>query len=213
MAKVLIACEYSGTVRDEFLNRGHDAWSCDIRESETRPDRHIRGDVRPVLDHDWDLVIAHPPCTRLANSGVWYLKKHQLWDELNESAAFFRLFLRLTHVPFVAIENPIPHGYAVKRIGRKYDQIVQPYEYGEDMSKATCLWLKGLPKLEPTKYVEPRIVNGRKVWGNQTPSGQNKLGPSENRAKERARFPRGIARAMAQQWEIDIIQWVKEIIR
>jgi hypothetical protein len=184
--RVLVACEFSGTVRDAFAARGHDAWSCDLLPSESEGN-HIEGNVLDILDAGWDLMIAHPPCTRLANSGVHWLNRRDLWSELDESAEFFRDLLHAP-IPRVCVENPIPHKYAVKRIGRKYDQIVRPWQFGQGLSKAVCLWLRGLPKLEPTE-----IVEGREQY-------IMKMGPSEDRAKKRSVFFPGIAAAMAEQW-------------
>ena len=184
--KVLVACEYSGTVRDAFLDRGHDAVSCDLLPSES-PGPHYRCDVRSVLSEQWDLIIAHPPCTRLANSGVRWLHERNLWADLDGAAAFFRLFLDHP-CERVAIENPIPHKYALQRIGPKYTQVVQPWQFGHGETKAICLWLKGLPKLRPTDVVE-----GREARVHRMP-------PGPQRAKERSRFFVGIADAMAEQW-------------
>lgn len=190
MAKVLVACEYSGIVRDAFIEAGHDALSCDLLPSESQLGPHIQGDVLPLLERSWDLVVAHPPCTYLANSGVRWLhdpeRGPERWRKLDEGAEFFRRFL--SSAPFVAIENPIPHGYAVERIGRRYDQKIQPWQFGQGESKAVCLWLENLPPLTPTDIVEGRE---QRVF---------KMGPGPNRQKERSRFFPGIARAMADQW-------------
>jgi hypothetical protein len=136
---------------------------------------------------EWDLIIAHPPCTRLTNAGVRWLHERNLWDELYAACEFFRLFLNHP-CPRIAIENPIPHKYALERIGRKYDQCVQPWQFGHGETKAVCLWLKGLPKLQPTDVVE-----GREARVHRMP-------PGPDRAKERSRFFTGIAEAMADQW-------------
>lgn len=184
--RVLIACEFSGVVRDAFIAKGHNAVSCDLLPTE-REGPHIQGDVLSVLGDGWDMMIAFPPCTRLCNSGVRWLAERDLWAELDEAAAFFKAILDAPIDKIVA-ENPIPHKYAVERIGRKYDQIVQPWQFGHGETKATCLWLKGLPKLEPTNIVDGR--EGR-VW---------KMGPSEDRAKERSRTFPGIGKAFADQW-------------
>lgn len=185
--RVLVGCEYSGIVRDAFASRGHDAWSCDIIPSE-RPGNHIHGDVMPVLyDREWDLAILHPPCTRLANSGVRWLAERNLWSELDVAAAFFRKCLDAP-VECLAVENPIHHRYARERIGLSYDQIVQPWQFGHGEQKAICLWLKNLPPLQPTD-----VVGGReqRIW---------KMSPGADRGKERSRFFTGIANAMADQW-------------
>ena len=184
--KVLIACEYSGIVRDAFIAEGFEAMSCDLLDTET-PGPHYKGNVLDILFEGWDLMIGHPPCTRLANSGVQWLKRRNLWAELGEAAGFFNNLLNAP-IPYIAIENPIPHKYAVQLIGRKYDQLIQPYQFGHGESKATCLWLKGLPKLKHTNIVEGRE---QRVW---------KLPPSEDRWKERSRTYTGIAEAIAKQY-------------
>ncbi len=155
--KILVACEYSGTVRDAFTARGHEAWSCDILPSET-PGNHFQGDVKNVLDGDWDLIIAHPPCTYLSNSGVCHLHKDfSRWAKLDEAAEFFKLFTE-HQCPKICIENPIQHKHARERIGKKYDQIIHPFMFGHPEQKATCLWLKGLPKLIPTNNVKEEMT-------------------------------------------------------
>jgi site-specific DNA-cytosine methylase len=188
--KILIACEYSGIVRDAFLNQGHDAISCDFLPSD-RPGPHYQGDVRDILDDDFDLMIAHPPCTHLAVSGARWFKDKQ--EEQAEALNFVGLLLAAP-IAKIALENPI--SIISSRI-RKPDQIIQPWQFGHPESKSTCLWLKNLPKLVPTDILE-KPVNGR--WNNQTPSGQNKLGPSEDRWKIRSATYPGIANAMAAQW-------------
>ena len=194
MPSVLVACEFSGRVRDAFAARGFEAWSCDYLPSETEGN-HWQADVLTILNNqNWDLIIAHPPCTRLAVSGAWTWKGKE--EEQRQSIDFF-MRLYNADCKHVAVENPIG---IMSSVFRKPDQIIQPYQFGEDASKATCLWLKGLPRLEPTDWVPPRMINGRPRWANQTASGQNKLGPSPSRASERARTYRGIAEAMAQQW-------------
>lgn len=203
--RVLVGCEFSGIVRDAFIARGHDAYSCDLIDTE-RPGTHLVCDIRDLLEPGlWDLLIAHPPCTYLCNSGVLRLyrdgkKKNGRdpvrWRCMREGAEFFRNLINAP-VPRICIENPIMHGYAREIIGHGPDQSIQPWEYGEDASKATCLWLKNLPLLVPTKI----LPGGRKARrANQTPSGQNRLGPSPHRAADRARTYRGIAEAMAEQW-------------
>jgi hypothetical protein len=194
--KVLIACEYSGTVRDAFRRAGHDAMSCDLLPTEA-PGPHYQGDVRDVLDDGWDLMVAHPPCTYLSVSGMHWTTRGLRDPQLTEDALTFVRLLMDAPIARVAIENPV--SVISSRI-RKPDQIVQPWMFGHDASKKTCLWLKGLPLLTPTAFVAPRIVNGRKIWGNQTPSGQNKLGPSADRWKIRSATYQGIADAMADQW-------------
>lgn len=183
--KILVACEFSGTVRDAFTRQGHDAMSCDILPSET-VGNHYQGDVRDVLDTSWDMVIAHPPCTYLSNSGVrWLYEKPGRWDDMREAADFFRLFLNLEHVPHVAVENPVMHGHAEIR---RADQFIQPWMFGHGETKRTGLWLKNLPPLVPTDIVEGRE---QRVW---------LMSPGPERQKERSRFFRGIADAMAVQW-------------
>lgn len=258
--RVLVACEFSGTVRDAFLARGHDAMSCDLLPSES-PGKHYVGDILDVLegwepvsfagdcagydeesgelgdvcsicgldyceeckcygptqcepeleymvrgnalfarpkDHpNWDLMVAHPPCTYLSVSGMHWTTRGLRDPQLTEDALYFVRKLMAAPIHRIAIENPV--SVISSRI-RKPDQIIQPYEYGHDASKATCLWLKNLPHLIPTQRVAPRIVDGKKRWGNQCDSGQNKLGPSPDRWKKRAEFYQGVAEAMADQW-------------
>ena len=179
--RVLIACEFSGTVRDSFAARGHDAWSCDILPTE-KPGQHLQCDVREVLYRNWDLMIAHPPCTHLAVSGARWFK-----DKQEEQAEAVRFFMSLAAAPVdkVAVENPI--GIMSTR-WRKPDQIVQPWQYGHGETKATCLWLKGLTKLEPTN-----IVDGREARVHLLP-------PGPDRWKQRSLTYSGIAAAMAEQW-------------
>jgi len=193
--KVLIACEYSGIVRDAFTIKGHDAWSCDILPTDNPDGNHYEGDVKDILYNDWDLIIAHPPCTYFANSGVrWLYEKPNRWAELDKAAEFFNLFLDHP-CEKVAIENPVIHKHALKLINnRKYTQTIQPWQFGHDASKRTCLWLKNLPLLEPTKIIK------KARYSNQTPSGQNNLGPSAKRWKIRSETYIGIASAMANQW-------------
>ncbi len=153
--KILVACEFSGIVRDAFRAKGHDAVSCDILPCEKGPEHHVQGDVKLLLEHPWDMIIAHPPCTRLTLAGVRWLHERNLWDELDEACEFFKMFLDHP-CERIAIENPLPHRYAVERIGRKHDQRVQPWQFGHGETKGICLWLKGLPKLTPTDIVEGR---------------------------------------------------------
>jgi len=196
VAKILVACEYSGAVRDAFIGGGHDAWSCDLLPTDA-PGPHIQGDVTAVLAQGWDLMIAHPPCTYLSVSGMHWTTRGLRDPQLTEDAlAFVRLLLNAP-IDRIALENPV--SVISSRI-RKPDQIVQPWMFGHDASKQTCLWLKNLPLLRPTSVVEPRIVNGKPRWGNQTGSGQNKLGPSADRWKIRSATYAGIAAAMAEQW-------------
>lgn len=195
--KVLIACEYSGVVRDAFRARGHDAWSCDLIETDSKPQFHLQCDVLTVLDNGWDLMIAHPDCTYLSVSGLHWNNRRPGRAEKTEQALKFVRILLGANIPKIALENPIS---CISSRIRKPDQIIQPYQFGDNASKSTCLWLKNLPLLKPTEYVEPRIVGGKPRWANQTDSGQNRLGPSEDRAKIRSKTYLGIAKAMAEQW-------------
>ena len=262
--RVLIACEFSGTVREAFRARGHDAWSCDLLPTE-QPGPHYQGDVRDLLDgwqpvsfaaecdpdgdgycyvrecdpatcpclgptqdgveyreangvllgrHEdhphWDLMIAHPPCTYLTNSAEWAFGDgpyHQRVkpgtlvgaarrEARQEAVEFVRLLLNAP-IERIALENPVG---CISRHIRKPSQTIQPWQFGDDASKITCLWLKGLTLLVPTTAIEPRIVNGRPRWGNQTDGGQNKLTPSDDRWKLRSKTYQGVADAMADQW-------------
>ena len=188
--RVLVACECSGKVRDAFLDAGHDAVSCDLlpSDSDRGPHRHIQGDVSALLGAGWDLVVAHPPCTYLCNSGVrWLHTRPGRWAAMDAAAQFFRLCLDAS-AKAVCVENPIPHKYAMELIGEKYAQIIQPWQFGHGETKATCLWLHNLPKLRPTNVVAGR--EGR----------CHRLPPGPNRSKLRAVTYRGVALAMAQQW-------------
>jgi len=197
MGRVLVACEHSGVVRDAFRALGHDAVSCDMLAPE-RPGPHRRWDVREVIrDEHWDLMIAHPPCTYLASSGLhWNRKDPERRRKTFESLQFVSMLMSAP-IERIAIENPVGKiGTAI----RPPDQIIQPYEFGHDASKATCLWLNNLPRLTPTDYVEPRLVDGKPRWGNQTDAGQdNTLGGKKRWAIRSRTFP-GVARAMAEQW-------------
>ena len=216
--RVLVACEYSGRVRDAFILGGHEAMSCDLLPTDS-PGPHYQGDVRDVLYDGWDLMVAHPPCTYLSVSGMHWTARGLRDPQLTEDALAFVRLLMDAPIDRIAIENPV--SVISSRI-RPPDQIINPYEFGHDASKKTCLWLKGLPKLTPTKLIEPRWVccgielpdgvgkhgcancNGDKTarprWGNQTASGQNKLAPSADRWKIRSETYAGIAQAMADQW-------------
>lgn len=203
--KVLVACEYSGIVREAFnAYSGVHAISCDLLPPEDgRVDYHYQGDVRDIINDKWDLMIAHPPCTYLCSSGLHWNKRILGRQEKTEESLEFVRFLLNAPIPHIALENPI--GCISTRI-RKWSQKIQPYQFGEDASKATCLWLKGLPALIPTCYVAPRVVNGKNRWSNQTDSGQNKETPSDHRWMDRSRTYSGIAQAMADQW-------IKELLR
>lgn len=194
--KVLVACEYSGRVRDAFAALGHDAWSCDLLPSETEGN-HFIGDALHVMKVEpWDLMIAHPPCTYLTNAGVCHLHKDKSrWDKMRDGAEFFKALLDAP-IPRITVENPIIHKYAVEIIGRRQDQVIQPWMFGHSEQKATCLWLKGLPLLVPTNNVKEDMM---KLPANQRQR-LHYLPPSPDRWKERSRTFIGIAEAMAQQW-------------
>jgi hypothetical protein len=213
--RVLVACEMSGRVREAFRKKGHDAWSCDILPSLDDSQYHVVGDARTLLDNGWDLLIAHPPCTYLCNSGVrWLHNQYHGNDQAEFDTEFYRVMARHKNmwdaralfmsfwessIPKICIENPVPHKYAELP---KYSQTIQPYQFGEDASKRTCLWLKGLPLITPTQLVSPSKPgkNGKLVYANQTPSGQNKEGPSDQRGALRSLTYQGIAAAFADQW-------------
>lgn len=197
--RVLVACEFTGTVRDAFTKQGCDAWSCDIIDTEV-PGNHFPCDVFTVINSDWDLLIAHPPCRYLSNSGVKHLYQEgklykgipnqedpERQKNMQAGAEFFKRLLN-ANVPRVCIENPIQHGYATAIIGVEYTQKIQPWEFGHEETKATCLWLKNLPKLIPTNI---KRVREAKI---------HQMAPSPNRSRERSRTYQGIANAMATQW-------------
>jgi hypothetical protein len=185
--RVLVACEFSGTVRDAFRARGHDAVSCDLLPSEAG-EPHIQGDVFEHLGSGWDLMIAHPPCTYLCNSGVrWLHERPGRWALMTQAAEFFRALLDC-EIPLRALENPIMHRYAAEIVGSRQDQIVHPWQHGHGEQKATCLWLRGLPNLSPTDIVEGRE---QRIW---------RMSKSNDRGKLRSITYQGIADAMADQW-------------
>jgi len=194
--RVLVACESSGTVRDAFNRLGHDAMSCDLLPSEAIG-KHYQGDIFDLDLSEFDLLIAHPPCTYLSVSGMHWTTRGLRDPKLTDDALEFVRRLMTAPVEKIAIENPV--SIISSRI-RKPDQTIQPYQFGHDASKRTCLWLKGLPTLVPTESVAPRIVNGKPRWSNQTDSGQNKLPPSADRWRQRSKTYLGIANAMADQW-------------
>lgn len=228
MKRALVLFETSAAVRDALAAKGYDAWSVDVLPSK-KGGQHLQCDVRDVLAmlydpneqrycwrtgrHDaepWDLVIAHPPCTYLTNSAAWAygdgpyhqkVKPGTLVGAARRAAReeAVKLAVDVYNAPVrrLAMENPIGH---LSSAFRKPDQVIQPYQFGHDASKATCLWLKGLPALRPTSHVEPRMVNGRPRWANQTDSGQNRLSPSDDRWQVRSETYAGIAAAMADQW-------------
>lgn len=187
--KALVACEFSGRVRDAFATLGHDAWSCDLLPSDT-PGQHYQCDVLDILSYDWDMMIAHPPCTHLCSSGARWFKGKQ-----KEQAEALDFVYALVNAPIdrICMENPV--GILSSRLS-KPTQIIQPWQFGHPEQKTTCLWLYGLPKLEPTCTL-PKPEKG---WDNLTPSGQNKLPPSADRWKLRSLTYQGIANAMASQW-------------
>jgi hypothetical protein len=194
--KILIACEYSGVVRDSFLARGHDAISCDLLPTDV-PGPHYQGDVRDILDDNWDLLIAFPTCTYLCSSGMHWTTRGLRDPQLTEDALEFVKLLLDAPIPKIALENPI--GCISTRI-RKPSQVIHPWQFGHPESKSTCLWLKNLPLLVPTNIL-PKPASGR--WNNQTPNGQNKLGPSTDRWKIRSTTYSGIGKAMSEQWSED----------
>lgn len=200
--KVLVACEFSGIVRDAFSAIGHDAWSCDFRPSE-KPGNHLQCDVREVLDSSWDLMIAHPVCTRLTNAGRRWLHvpppgktMAQMWREFFEAVEFYELF-RKAPIPLKAIENPIMHDHARECLGAMDRQIVQPWYFGDRAFKATGFELFGLPELKPTNRLVPPQpgTDEHRAW-----SWVHRMPPGPEREKERSRFHPGMAKAMAEQW-------------
>lgn len=202
--KILVACECSGRVREALRKAGHDAWSCDLKPAEDGSPFHLQGDMFAIVEREkFRALIAHPDCTYLCSSGLHWNARGKVEPDGRPRSAHTEDAVRSVKrilalpIPFKAIENPV--GCLSTRI-RKPDQIIQPYWFGDDASKATCLWLERLPLLQPTNYVVPRIVDGKKRWANQTDSGQNRLGPSEERAAERARTYQGVADAIGDQW-------------
>jgi len=191
--RALIACECSGRVRDAFAALGWDAWSCDLLPTDA-PGKHHHGDVRELLSQQWDILIAFPPCTYLCSSGMHWTVRGLRDPKLTEEALEFVRLLLGADCEHITLENPV--GAISTRI-RKPDQIIHPWQFGHPESKTTCLWLKNLPPLTPTQICQ-KPASGR--WENQTPSGQNKLGPSRDRWKERSKTYPGIASAMAAQW-------------
>jgi hypothetical protein len=183
--RVLVACEYSGVVRDAFIGGGHDAMSCDLLPTE-RPGPHYQGDLFDVIDYPWDLAIFHPPCTHLSVSGSRHFEAKRMDGRQQAAVAFFmRIVRQSAHIPKTAIENPV---CVMSSLWRKPDQVIQPWQFGHGETKATCLWLKGLPALTPTN-----VVNGRENRIHRMP-------PSPDRWKERSKTYQGIADAMADQW-------------
>jgi len=195
--KILVACEFSGIVRDAFIKRGHDAVSCDLLPTE-RPGPHIQGDILEIFNDGWDMMIAFPPCTYLCSSGLHWNKRILGRKQKTHEAMLFVFNLVDAPIPKIALENSIG---CISTNYRKPDQIIQPWQFGHPESKSTCLWLKGLSILQPTDILH-KPASGR--WKNQTPSGQNKLGPSKDRWKLRSKTYQGIADAMASQWSEDL---------
>jgi hypothetical protein len=198
--RILVACEYSGIVREAFAARGWEAWSCDLLPTE-QIGNHYQGDVRDMLSEHWDMMVAHPPCTVMANSGVRWLYTadgalvEQRWRDLDEATAFFNMFLN-TAIKHVAVENPVMHGFAVERVGGKADQFVQPYHFGVTETKRTGLRLINLPDLVPTDDVEKEMRLLPKSETNKV----HYASPGPDRWKERSRTYPVIAKAMADQW-------------
>ena len=193
---VLIACEASGVARDAFTRKGHYALSCDSRPSDTVGPHYV-GDVLELLCEEWDLMVAHPPCTYICSSGIHWTNNGYRPLALTEEALSFFLALLEAPIPHIGIENPVG---IVSTTMRPPDQYIQPYNFGEDASKKTGLWLKNLPRLQPTKGIKPRWVKGLPRWANQTDKGDNAIGPNKSRSAMRSQTYPGIAAAMADQW-------------
>jgi hypothetical protein len=185
--KVLIACEYSGAVRNAFIAAGHNAVSCDLLPTDA-PGPHYQGSVLDILHEGWDMMVAHPPCTYLCNSGVrWLTTEEGRWEKMRGGAEFFAMMLNAP-IPRICVENPIMHKHAVQLIGCRQNQVVQPWQFGHGETKATGLWLRGLPRLMPSSIVEGREHN------------IHNAPPTEDRWKFRSTTYEGIALAMAKQW-------------
>lgn len=208
--RVLVGCERFGRVRSAFRALGHDAWSCDLVADVDGDPHHLQCDVRSVLDRGWDVGIFHPDCTYLTTSAAWafgdgpYHQKVKTGTLVGaarraarDDAVAFVMTLANAPIPMIAIENP--KGY-LSSLWRSPDQMIQPWQFGEDASKATCLWLKGLPLLVPTKLIAPRMVDNRPRWANQSDSGQNNAPEAKGRSMRRAATFHGIADAFAAQW-------------
>lgn len=212
--RVLVACEYSGRVRDAFRALGHDAWSCDLLPSEADPAFHIEGPVQSVLHLKWDLMIAHPPCTYMANSGAKHLylgmkkengRNEERWKSMEDAAAFFRMLMK-ADIPHIAIENPVMLGHAVELIGRNFTQSVQPWQFGHMEVKRTCLWLKNLPPLVASNNVYDEMM--KLPYGERAKVHHETPGP--DRWKNRSRTCAGIAQAMALQWSQHVERQMKQ---
>ena len=198
---ILIACEYSGTVRDAFISMGHNAVSCDLLPSDSDFGHHYQGSVFDIINEGWDMMIAHPPCTYLTNAGVTWLynkdksRNEKRWEDMREGAEFFKRLLD-ANIPKICIENPIMHKYAKEVIGVNQSQLIQPWMFGHAESKATCLWLKGLPPLKETNNVKEKFLSLPKKEAQRL----HYLPPSKDRWKIRSTTFKGIADAMATQW-------------
>lgn len=198
--KVLFGCETSGRGREAFRALGHDAWSCDLLPAEDASPHHLQCDVRVAIQERWDLGIFHPTCTRLTNSGVRWLAERDLWEELKEGAALFLDCIR-ADIPRIAVENPIPHGHAMALIQVPYTQIIQPWNFGEYESKATCLWLKGLPPLRAKYETAEACRYALGLPADAEPRQRiHLMPPGPDRWKERSRSYQGFVNAMAEQW-------------
>ena len=210
--KILIACECSGMIRDAFLALGHDAMSCDLKPTQ-RPGPHHQGDVRDILYQQWDMLIAHPVCKFMANSGNKHLylriegkwakengKNEERWEKMKAGAEFFNLFDRADHIPLRCVENPIMNGHALGMVGRIATQFVQPHWFGDPFSKATGLWLTGFKPLVRTHWIDPATIQ-QAVW---------KMPPSDDREEKRSETYPGIAFEMARQWGGDLVRQAAE---
>jgi hypothetical protein len=202
MADILIAYEQSQVITEAFINAGYNAISCDLFPG-AKGLPHYQGDIKNIINKGFTLVIGHPPCTRLTNSVWWYILRNGLQNEVIQAAKDFNSVLNC-NAKKICAENPVMNKLAREYV-RKYDQTIQPYQFGENASKRTALWLHELPLLKPTEYYPPQIINGRKIWGNQTAGGWNKLPPDPKgkeglRAILRAKTYPGIARAIVEQW-------------
>lgn len=215
--KILVACEHSGTVKKAFLKKGHQVTSCDLKPCKIDPKTHYQGDVLNILNQDWDMMIAHPNCMYLTGAAEWAYKDGPYHMKLKpdtlvgyerriarQQAIDFFMTLMNSNIEMICIENPVG---VMSSVYRKPDQIIQPYEFGDDASKKTCLWLKNLPplKINAEERCQGRTItlkDGRTVerWSNQTDTGQNKLGPSERRSEVRSRTYPGIAKAFVTNW-------------
>lgn len=208
--KVLVACEYSGRVRDAFRSLGHDAWSCDILPTEADPTYHIEAPVQSVLHLEWDLMIGHPPCTFMANSANKHLyigmkkengRNEERWKSMEEGAAFFRMLWE-ADIPHIALENPVMVGHAQKLVGARFSQSIQPWQFGHPEVKRTCLWLKNLPPLVASNNVYDEMMK----LDYRDRAKVHHEAPGDARWKNRSRTFSGIAEAMADQWSAYLAQ-------